>query len=324
MPDAPGRIASALVAPGSVPIEGFVNTRFFPPSKRRGLILHSAILVTLLTISIWAFVNLSEQALGANFVIFLLTGLIAFAPVPLMAYRAYALYRAQYVLNRDSLELRWGLRDEDIPLMDIEWVRPIQDLTSPLSAPSPVLPGAILGLRRHRDLGIIEFLASERRNLLLVATARRIFAISPADPVEFTQTFARAVELGSLSSAEPKSVYPSFVLSEAWSSGLVRYLWLAALFLNIGLIVWISLLIPSLARVTLGFGPNREASAVPAAQLVILPLLSAFLSLTGWVAGLYFYRWPRQRDLSIIIWASSALASLLFLLAVLFIISVPV
>ena len=178
--------------------------------------------------------------------------------------------------------------------MDIEWVRPIQDLTYPLGLPSPFIPGALLGLRRHRDLGIVEFIASEKRNLLLVATAKRVYAISPADPAEFTQTFARAAELGSLSNARPKSIYPSFVLAKAWESGLVRYLWLAALFLNLGLIVWTSLLIPSLSHVTFGFGPDRAGNAVPSAQLVILPLLSGFLALAGWGAGLYYYRWEKR------------------------------
>ena len=301
-----------------------MNTRLFPPSKRPGLIFHGILLAILLTISIWGFINLSRQAVGVNFAIYLLVGLVAFAPIPLLSYRAFALFRAEYVLNRDSLELRWGLRDEEIPLMDIEWVRPIEDLTYPLSFPSAVLPGALLGLRRHRDLGIVEFIASDRRNLLLVATAKRVYAISPADPAEFTQTFSRAAELGSLSTAKPKSIYPSFVLAKAWRSGLVRYLWLAALFLNIGLIVWTSLLIPSLTQVALGVGPGRSAGAVPSSQLVILPLLSSFLAMTGWAAGLYFYRWENQQALSVIIWASSALTSLLFLVAVLFIVSTPV
>ena len=185
--------------------------------------------------------NLLRGGGGPSFVVYLLVGIIGLAPIPLFGYRAFALLRAEYILDRDSLEVRWGLRDEDIPLTDIEWVRSMQDLTQPLSLPPMPMPGAILGLRRHRDLGLVEFIASERKNLLLVATAKRVYAISPADPVEFTQTFARAVELGSLTPAKPKSVYPSFLLTEAWRSGLVRFLWLAALFLNIGLIVWISL-----------------------------------------------------------------------------------
>ena len=258
-----------------------------------------------------------------NFVVYLLVGLIGLAPIPLLGYHAYALFRAEYILDRDSLELRWGLRDEDIPLTDIEWVRSMRDLTQPLSLPSLPLPGAILGLRRHRDLGVVEFLASDRKKLLLVATAKRVFAISPANPVEFTQTFARAVELGSLTAAKPKSLYPSFLLSEAWQSGLVRFLWLAALFLNIGLIVWVSLLIPALSRVALGFRPDRTPDAVSSFQLVILPLVSVFLTLTGWAAGLYFYRFEKRRVLSVILWASGALTSLMLLIAVLFIVTTP-
>src|SRR5512143_1786024 len=301
-----------------------MNTRLFAPYKRRGLVLHGLLLTGLLAASAWAFISLSRQTLGLNFVIYLLIGIVAFAPVPLLAYRAYALFRAKYVLNRDSLELRWGLRDESIPLMDIEWVRPMSDLAHPLDVPASMLPGAVLGLRRHRDLGIVEFIASEKNDLLLVATARRVYAISPADPAEFTQTFARAVELGSLSTAQPKSVYPSFVLTQAWQSGLVRYLWLATLFLNIGLIVWTSILIPSLSQVTFAVGPSQAGGVVPAAQLVILPLLSAFLTSLGWAAGLYYYRWEEQRVLATAIWASSTLTSLLFLIAVLFIVSTPV
>jgi hypothetical protein len=193
-----------------------------------------------------------------------------------------------------------------------------------LSLPPMPMPGAVLGLRRHRDLGLVEFIASDRKNILLVATPKRVYAISPANPVEFTQTFARAVELGSLTPAKPKSLYPSFLLIEAWRSGLVRYLWLAALFLNIGLIVWISLLIPLLSQVALGFRPDRTPDAVPSIQLVILPLVSTFLALAGWAAGLFFYRWEKQRVLSVIIWASSALTSLLFIIAVLFIVTTPI
>ncbi len=94
--------------------------------------------------------------------------------------------------------------------------------------------------------------------------------------------------------------------------------------MNIGLIVWISLLIPVLSQVALGFRPDRTPDAVPSVQLVILPLVSAFLALAGWAAGLYFYRWEKQRVLSVIIWASSALTSLLFIIAVLFIVTTPI
>ena len=136
--------------------------------------------------------------MGLEFVAFILVGIVAFAPVPLLGYRAYALYRAQYRLDRDTLELRWGLRKELIPLADIEWVRPMDDLTNPITPPALPIPGAVLGLKRHRDLGVVEFLSSRVRGMLLVGTPKRVYAISPAKPRQFLDTFARAVELGSL------------------------------------------------------------------------------------------------------------------------------
>ena len=111
---------------------------------------------------------------------------------------------------------------------------------------------------------------------------------------------------------------------QAWQSGLVRFLWLAAVFLNIGLAAWISVLIPASPRFALGFRPNGVAEAVPSQQLVIVPLVSALLSLSGWVAGLFLFRWVKWQGLSLMIWGSTAVCSVFFLVGVLFIVSTPV
>lgn len=302
-----------------------MNVGHFPPPKRRGLIVHGVIILVLAITAVIGFINLARADVGPAFLISLLVGLFTFAPIPLFIYRAYSLLRADYHMDRDSLAINWGLRVENIPLTDIEWIRSVNDLTHPLVLPSMSLPGGLLGVRRHPDLGVVEFLAADPKKLLLIATARRIFVISPEDPAALTQTFARATEMGSITPAQAKSVYPSFIVMQAWTSGLARYLWLTALFLNLGLFIWASLIIPSTPRVALG--PQFVGSAletVPSSQLIIFPVASLLLSIGGWIAGLYFYRWDRERVLAFIVWGSSTLTSLLFLLAVLFIITTPV
>ncbi len=302
-----------------------MNVGHFPPPKRRGLIIHGAIILALAIIAVIGFINITRADVGPAFLISLLVALAAFAPIPFLVYRAYSLWRADYHLDRDSLAINWGLRVEDISLSDIEFIRSVDDLTTPLSLPSLPIPGGLLGMRRHPDLGVVEFLASDSKKLLLVATAKRVFVISPENPAGLTQTFARATEMGSLTPVESKSVYPSFVVTQAWESGLARYLWLTTLFLNLGLFVWASLIIPATPRVALG--PQFIGSAletVPSSQLILFPVVSLLLSVAGWIAGLYFYRWEKERALAFIVWASSMLMSLLFLLAVLFIITTPV
>jgi hypothetical protein len=297
----------------------------FPPAKQFGLILHMALILLLAGASIWGFVNLTNAQMGPLFVSYLLIAILAFAPIPFLGYRAFALFKADYYIDRDSLAILWGLRVEDIPLTDIEWVRPASDLANPLALPRFRLPGAVLGTRRHPDLGAVEFIASSARNLILIATSKHVFAISPRDAASLVRTFARATELGSLTPTEAKSVYPSFVITQAWESPLARFLWMTGLLLNLGLVGWVGFLIPSLSEVPFGFNafgvPNET---VPSVRLILLPLISALMFVTGLLAGLYLYRWDRERPLAFIIWLSSTLCALLFLMAVLFLVTTPV
>jgi hypothetical protein len=302
-----------------------MNTGSFPPSRRGGLLVHGVIIAVLAALSVWAFLNLSRAPVGPNLIIYLLVFLATLPPLPFFAYRTFALLRADYVLDRDSLAFYWGLRVEDIPLTDIEWIRPASDLTSPLRRPTFSLPGGILGVTRHPDVGTVEFIASTHHDLLLVATAKRTYAISPENAATFLATFRRATELGSLLPTEAVSQYPSFLLSRAWNDLLARFLWLSGFLLNLGLVAWVTFLVPAISRVSLGFDPTgAPLEAVPSLRLILLPLLSASLFAAGLIAGLFFYREEKQRALAIMIWLSSALTSLLFLLAVLFIVTTPI
>lgn len=297
----------------------------FPPPKRFGLVLHGLFILILAGISGYGIWSLTNAQVGPPFVTFLLMAILAFAPIPILGYRAYALLRADYYIDRDSLAMLWGLRVEDVPLTDIEWVRPASDLTRPLTLPTFRLPGAVLGARRHPDLGLVEFIASDTRNMILVATSKRVFAISPRDASALVRTFARAIELGSLAHAEAKSQYPSFVINQAWESPIARFLWMGGLLLNLGLIVWVGILIPSLTQVPFGFDAfGAPKDIVPSVRLILLPLISMAMYIVGVTAGLYFYRWERQRPLAFLVWASSSLCALLFLLAVLIILSTPI
>jgi hypothetical protein len=297
----------------------------FPPAKQFGLILHALLILLLSGASIWGFVSLTNAQVGPMFVSYLLMGILAFAPIPFLGYRAYALFKADYYIDRDSLAILWGLRVEDIPLTDIEWVRPASDLTNPLSLPPLRLPGAVLGTRRHPDLGAVEFIASTTRNLILIATSKHVFAISPRDAASLVRTFARATELGSLTPTEAKSVYPSFVITQAWESPVARALWMTGLLLNLGLVAWVGALIPSLSQVPFGLNPlGISTETAPSVRLILLPLISSLMFITGLVAGLYLYRWEKERPLAFIIWLSSTLCSLLFLMALLFLVTPPV
>ena len=97
---------------------------------------------------------------------------------------------------------------------------------------------------------------------------------------------------------------------------------MSGIFVNLGLFVWVSLVIPSTPQVALGLQGALEA--VPSTQLILLPVASLLLFIAGWLAGLYFYRWDKERALAFIVWGSGTLTSLLFLIAVMFVVTTPV
>lgn len=296
----------------------------FPPPRQRGLVIH-IILIALLSatagVSFWlAF----QTPVGVAFAIYIILFLASALPLPVLAYRLYALGRANYQLDRNTLRLMWGMRVEEIPVSDVEWLRPVQGLVAPLSLPWFRLPGSILGLTRQADIGQVEFMASETGSMLLVATRRRVFAISPENPAAFAVAFQKTIEMGSLTPGAGRSEFPSFVVGRAWDNAWARSLWLAGLFLNLGSLVWVSALIPTTQQVPLGFGPDgAPLETVPAAQLILLPFLSIVLFAAGWLLGIFFYRRADQQVLSLTLWASSALSSLFFLAAIYFIVTTP-
>ena len=297
----------------------------FPPPRQRGLVIHIAIAMVLGSLSALALWLTFQTPVGILFTFYVLLFFATAIPTPILAYRAYALTRANYLLDRNSLRLIWGLRVEEIPVRDVEWMRPVTGLLAPISLPWFRLPGGILGVTRQPDIGRVEFLASESSTLLLVATARQIFAISPEDPAGFVAAFQKTTELGSLQPAQGQSQYPSFVVTRAWDSLVVRFIWLAGSFLNIGLLAWVSTLITTVQRVPLGFGPSGlPLEPVASAQLILLPFLSAIVFVVGWLAGLFFYRKPEQQALALAVWAASTLTALLFLIAVFALITAPI
>ncbi len=96
----------------------------FPPARQRGLVIHIILTVLLSLVSFTALWLIFHTVVGLIFTIYVLVFIGTAIPVPLLGYRAYALTRANYLLDRNTLRLVWGLRMEDIPVTDVEWIRP--------------------------------------------------------------------------------------------------------------------------------------------------------------------------------------------------------
>ena len=295
----------------------------FPPPRQRGLLLQltaSTILAGVSAALLWQAVRAPA---GIDFLIQMFLSLALFAPVPVLLYRAYALYTATYILERDGIRLHWGLRVEDIPLPEVEWIRPATDLVGPLPPPLFSWTGAFLGSRTVEGLGPIEYMASDWRRLLLLATPHRIYAISPEDPKAFLKLFRSAMELGSLSPLRPQTVNPAVVVGRVWSDRTGRVLVLTGLLFGLALLVWVSLVIPTRTTLSLGFLPDQTpGDPGPAARLLLLPVLAGFSFIGDLVGGIFFYRRPGQAALAYLLWGAGLVTPVLLLVGVWFILRI--
>lgn len=296
-----------------------LQTHFLPPCKK-GLLIQGAASLVLAAGSAFSIWQASHTDVGGIFLIWLLLALTLLAPLSLLAYRWYALLGASYDLERDGLRLRWGLRQEDIPMPDIEWIRPASDLVSPLPMPWLPTPGGILGGRSLEGLGTAEFLASDREHMLLVATSHKVYIISPKEDESFLRTFYRSTELGSISPLTSSSVFPTAWISRMWRTRPARMLLVAGLFLELVLLIWTALVIPTRTALPLGFTPDgAPGEPGPSVRLLLLPVINGLSYVIDLAVGLYMFRKDRYRPVAYVLWSGAILAGFLMILAVFFI-----
>lgn len=316
----------------------------FAPPRRIGLVIYIIAILILTGLAAGGIWRGMSMPIGVFFLLYLLPGGLALILVPFLGYRAYALSGAYYTLERDGIHMHWGLRIEDIPMTEILWVRPVNNSleAGSFEPPLPYLrwPGVLVGTRHLKGGMSVEYMASSRRNLVLIATAKHIFGVSPSNVQGFMAVYQHFSELGSIAPIPPRSVYPALFLAKVWSAWPSRILILGGLLLGLVLLIWVVLFIPTRQEVYMGFISDTP---VTSSHLLIVPLLNGLFYLFDLFLGLFIYRvdvetslpqgaTPGQRStspgrlvssagsfLAYILWGSSMLTSILFMVGLHFI-----
>lgn len=287
---------------------------FYPP-RMPALVFQALALALLLLILPFAVLfslraALSWQiALGMGLVL-----LDALAALHLI-YQIYALTHAAYRITENALHLQWGLRQEIIPSSDISWVRPSRAVTE-IQPPRRTLFGIWRQRQNIPGFGQVEYLASRGAALLVVSCAEKHFVISPQNAADFVETLRKTLEIGSLQPSPGASFYPGQLARAPLRHPWARFLWTFTIALNLGFLLWLSLLLPGGIQIPAGYDAYaRPLAAVPLRTLLWLPLMSLVTALADWLWGLLLYADPARRPWAWALWLSAALQSALYLLA---------
>jgi hypothetical protein len=183
----------------------------------------------------------------------------------------------------------------------ILWLSRDTQLERPLPLPWLHWPGGVIGVRKV-GTGRVEYMAAHPRNLLVIATPGKMYAISPENPETFLATFQRQAEIGTLHPIAARSVYPTVLVGSVWASRPARGLLLAGLFLFLALLIWTPLAFPA----------DDPSLTISRTQFFLLPLVNALFFLVNFLLGLFFYRSLQSQPLAYLLWGTSVLTSLLF------------
>lgn len=283
----------------------------FQPPRRAGIFFQGGLILVLGIIGGYFFYQATQDPVGVNFLLNMLIALVLFAPLPLLGYRLYALVNAGYILRRDGLMIRWGLRREDIPLEIIEWIRPANEVGYRLPLPWLRWPGAVLGRRGVSELGDVEYLGADTAHLILVATPGKVFAISPENAKSFMANFRRINELGSLTRLDAQSVYPQVFIGQVLEDKLARWLVIVGFIIGLLLLAVTVIAIPGLDTIAW----VEPGSTAPAERLLLLPVLNGLIWLSNLAIGTLLYRrGGDKRIAAYLLWGTSGLTGVLLML----------
>ena len=298
------------------------ESRVFYPPKQAGTIFHLVLILILSSGGAWGIWGTSNAQVALRLLPYLgLIGLFL-VTVPFLIYRIYSLHRSAYILERGGIKLQWGWRLENIPMNDIKWVHRVDDLEVPPQAPIIHWPGSVLGNRRFQKGPIVEYLASSNNDLVVIAVGDGYYAISPQRVDDFLITYQSLSELGMLAPLESESTKPALFLTEITAQRPLLIIFLVGGLLNISLLIWTLLVIPSRDSISLGFSPlGIPHDELESVRLILFPIINTTAYLGNMVLGLFLFRNENNRFLAYILWGGSILVALIFHLGMVFILN---
>ena len=294
---------------------------FYPP-KQMGTIIHVMLMLIFSAGGVWGIWGVSHVDIAPQLLPYIALIILFLATVPYLIYRLYALHRSAYILERGGIILHWGWRSENLPMEKVDWVYRVEDLET--APPLPIIhwPGAVTGVRRFQRGSEVEYLASGTRGLIIISTDNRYYAVSPSQINEFISTYHALTELGTISPIAPGSVQPALILSEVFKIRPILWILIGGGLLNISLLIWTLLVIPSRDLISLGFTPaGVPHEGLDSVRLVLFPVLNTTAYLANLVLGLFLFRNQENRFLAYLLWTGSLLVAILFHIGMLFILT---
>jgi len=288
----------------------------FAPRWDFGPLIASAATIGVAVLAMMLMHAALRAAIGPGaLVLLILALLLATLAVICLLYSA-SLWMLSYRLNRNGLVISAGLFNLLVPMSAIEAVYGMPVDFNPFPFRGLRFRGHNVGFQTTPGDRFILYLATARpEDCLYVATARRIYAISPDDRQEFLRAYASESALGAVAQWQESVRVSPALLTLAWRDYLGVGLSSAAIILGMVLLAMVFWMFPHLpSAVPMHFDTlGRPDRLAPPEELFYLPLIGSIVVMLNAVLAIVFYH--RERLLSYFLWGGAGLVQVLLILA---------
>lgn len=296
------------------------QTLSFSPSKAGGILFLDIASTILIYTEILLIGLFSQKDYGIGYFLLLMGMVLTAAAAVFLLYRLFCLIFSGYRFARNGLTIRWGLRNEVIPLNAIEWIRQPSEMPEEIPWSVLPMPGAYLGSVESPYYGQIEFLASDIRKMLFMGTAERIYALSPNDPKAFIEGFERILQLGVLNEIDWETVRPGNWILDLWHNKIGRISTIISLNLLALLFLWIGFRFRFRDEILLQFSAaGKAAEKLPVKNIMIIPMLATISWFISAILGGRLYQRDNMKHTAELVWCAGVLAIIQFIISVILI-----
>jgi len=232
-------------------------------------------------------------------------------PFLLLVIQMVRVLRSQYRIDREGLTIQWGYQKMIIPIQEIEWIRPVDQMGYSIPLPASAKLGLFNGKTYSPNLGDILFFATQQQDAFLIGTTQEVIFLSPLDADAFQNGLQESVYLGSITPLERKSISVDspFLTIRA---NLQLYLPIAFSFLlNLGLFVLVGFVVNSRETIQVGSVLFESTS-----NLVIIPILAILLNILDGILIPFLYKNESLRPYAFLTAYSGLITTLLLSIAI--------
>lgn len=284
----------------------------FFPDRFLGLIVLIPLFLIFLGISIFGFTFFPRQEPGLIFFLSFILSILFLIPVAFIVYRCYGLLSSSYTLTRDRLQIKWGLRQEIIPLSEINWIHTPQEMSEEIPWPFLPMPGAYLGKVHTASGEEIEFMASNIKKMIFVGTSKGIYGISPADPEKFLDGFQRVLQMGSVFEPAHQTIKPTDWIAASWENHIARHSFVFSAIFLVLMFLWVGFRFSGVENSRLNSGSEMSFLM---RRILILPFLAGIFWIINMGIGVRLYKSDKLKQIAELIWSSGVIITFLFFIA---------